>query len=118
MTTILIVDDDKGITRMLVRRLTRSGYQVKTADNGKIGVEKAMKLNTDLILLDMHMPVMDGYVAARTLRENGYKGLISALTASAMVEETNKSLDAGCDTFISKPIESDFEKKIEAILTS
>ncbi len=117
MATVLIVDDDKRITRMLLRRLTRFGYQVEAAENGQIGVEKAMQLKPDLILLDMHMPVMDGYAAARMLRENGYKGLISALTASAMVEETNKCLDAGCDMFIPKPIGNDFEEKIKTILT-
>ncbi|KAA3619331.1 MAG: response regulator [Calditrichaeota bacterium] len=117
MATILIIDDENYITRMLIRRLGRVGHTVETADNGQAGVEKALNLKPDLILLDMHMPVMDGYTAARTLRSKGYAGFICAFTASAMVEHTNKSLDAGCDAFISKPIENDFETKIEAILT-
>lgn len=117
MALILIIEDDKGITKMLVRRLKRKGHIIETAENGKEGVEKALLSKPDLILLDMHMPVMDGYTAAKTLRQQGYTGLISALTASAMVEETNKSLDAGCDTFISKPIGLDFERKIADFLS-
>lgn len=118
MFTILIVEDDPGIVKMLLRRLKKAGYNIETAENGKVGVEKALQFKPDLILLDMHMPVMDGYTAARELRQQGYKGLICALTASAMVEETNKSLDAGCDIFIAKPVEPDFESKIKSLLTA
>ena len=117
MYKILIIEDEPNITKMLMRRLKKVGYSIEAAENGKIGVEKALQLNPDLILMDMHMPIMDGYTAAHTLRQQGYKGLISALTASAMVEITNKSIDAGCDTFISKPIGPDFEDKIKLLLT-
>lgn len=116
MASILVIDDDKKIIRMLTRRLTRAGYDVYTAENGKIGIEKATEICPDLILMDMYMPVMDGYEATTRLRRQGYAGRIIALTASAMVHQANKSIEAGCDRFISKPISIDFENQLQAIL--
>ncbi|MEK8018476.1 MAG: response regulator [Candidatus Parabeggiatoa sp.] len=116
MTKILLIDDDEKIKRMLTRRLKKAGYEIHTAENGKIGVEKVLALQPNLTLMDMHMPVMNGYEAASALRETGYTGLVIALTASAMAEDVHKSITAGCNYFLSKPIEVDFEQKILAIL--
>ena len=116
MTTILLVDDDEKIKRMLTRRLKKAGYEIHTAENGKIGFEKTLELQPSLTLMDMHMPVMNGYEAATALRERGYTGLVIALTASAMAEDVHKSMKAGCHYFISKPIGLDFETKILDIL--
>ncbi|MCG6553694.1 MAG: response regulator [Candidatus Magnetominusculus sp. LBB02] len=116
MAKILIVDDDVDITKMLVRRLKKAGHEVHTAENGKVGVETALSIAPALTLMDMHMPVMDGYEASRTLRAKGFTGIIVALTASAMASDKNKSIEAGCDYFIPKPFGSDFEGALSAIL--
>jgi CheY-like chemotaxis protein len=116
MPKILIVDDDINITRMLARRLKKAGYEVYTAENGKSGVEIAMTITPELTLMDIHMPVMNGYEATVALRNQGYSGLIIALTASAMAHDTNRSLEAGCDYFLSKPVRDDFENTLAAIL--
>lgn len=116
MVSVLIVDDDEKIVRMLIRRLKKRGYDIHVAVNGKIGVEKVLELQPDLTLLDMHMPVMNGYEAVRTLREQGYQGLVVALTASAMAHQSPKALEAGCNHFISKPIDPNFEEQIENLM--
>lgn len=116
MTEVLIVDDDVKIVKMLTRRLKKAGFGVHTAENGQIGVEKALELHPDLILMDMYMPVLDGYKATQALREKGYAGIIVALTASAMAHQASKSLQAGCDRFIAKPVGIDFEQQLRNIL--
>jgi CheY-like chemotaxis protein len=116
MKKILIVDDDKKIKRMLTRRLKKAGYEIHIAENGKIGIDKALKLHPNLTLMDMHMPVMNGYEAVSILRKMEYTGIIVALTASAMIDDIQKSIKAGCHDFISKPIGVDFEEKIREIL--
>ncbi len=113
---ILVVDDDEKVQRMLKRRLKKAGYEVFFADNGKEGIEKHSIIKPDLTLMDMHMPVMDGYTTVRNLRENGYKGVIAALTASATTSDIPKAIKAGCDYFISKPIGNDFESRLQEIL--
>lgn len=114
--TVLIVDDDARVARMLNRRLKKMGFVIHVAVNGKIGVEKAFELLPDIILLDIQMPVMDGYTAVTTLRENGYKGLVVACTASVRAKDTEKTIEKGCDHFIAKPIGKDFEKRIQNLL--
>ena len=116
MSDILIVDDDRKIIRMLTRRLKKAGYHIHAAENGQIGVDRAIELTPNLVLMDMHMPVMNGYEATRTLRQQGYTGLIVAITASAMADDTQKSIQAGCDYFISKPIDTEFEGRIKELL--
>jgi len=113
MKTVLIVEDSPLIVRMISRRLKKAGYEIFSAINGLDGVEKALEKKPDLILMDMHMPTMDGYTAVKKLRDKNYTGLISAITASASMYDESKSLDAGCDYFISKPIDTDFEEIIE-----
>ncbi len=116
MATILLVEDDEYIRRMLVLRLKRDNHVVKTAINGLSGVERAKKLSPDLVLMDMHMPITDGHEAVRTLRANGYDRLIVAITASVASTEKEAAQEIGCDHVISKPIGNDFESVINKIL--
>jgi len=116
MTKILLVEDDSRIRKMLSLRLKMKGYEIEEAENGKLGMDACTSGKYDLVLMDMHMPVMDGYTAATNLRQQGYKGTIIAVTASAMIEETSKAIGAGCNFFISKPIGEDFEEKIQRVL--
>ena len=116
MAKILLVEDDEFISRMINMRLTLRKHQVELAFNGQQAVEKAPAGDFDLVLMDMHMPVMDGHQATRKLRELGYGGLIIAVTASVMSADSQKAIKSGCDNYISKPIGADFEDRIEAIL--
>lgn len=113
---ILIIDDDQRILRMLTRRLKKIGANVTTTTNGNIGITRAFELNPDLIILDIHMPIIDGYEVIKSLRAKGYKGKVAACTASIGARDTQKTLDAGCDYFISKPIDTLFEDRIKEII--
>lgn len=118
MASILMVEDDLMIARMLSLRLEMNGHSVDVAENGLTGYQKAMAGDYDVVLMDMHMPVMDGREAVRKLREQGYTKTVVAVTASAMNEDTAQALDAGCDYFIAKPIGEDFEQRLEAIIAN
>lgn len=102
----ILVVDDAPENQMIVRLfLTKQGVDVGTADDGKAGVECAMAEPFDMILMDMQMPVMNGYEATRELRRQGYTNPIVAFTANAMKGDEGRCLEAGCNAFISKPIE-------------
>lgn len=116
MAKILLAEDDEYISRMMKLRLTMRGHDIDQVINGKEAVEKALANNFDLILMDMHMPVMDGHEATRTLRDKGYKGLILAVTASVMSADSDKAIDSGCDHYIPKPIGADFEDHVAKLL--
>ena len=118
MASILLVEDDEYISRMISLRLSLRGHETEIAVNGQEGMDKALGGSYDLVLMDMHMPVMDGHMATMQLREQGYKGLIVAVTASVMGAETDKAIQAGCDDYISKPIAEDFEDRIDKLLSS
>jgi CheY-like chemotaxis protein len=106
----LLLVDDSPDNRLLVQAyLKTSFYQLDMAENGEVAVEKFKSRSYDMVLMDMQMPVMDGYTATRAIREwEGQSGLrptpIIALTAFAMKEELQKSLEAGCNTHLTKPI--------------
>jgi len=106
---ILLVEDGPDNQRLITFLLRKAGAQVTLAENGRLAVEAvaAAKINAlfDLVLMDVQMPEMDGYAATRLLRAMGYSQPIVALTAHAMVEDRQRCLDAGCNEYLSKPIE-------------
>ncbi|RYZ73209.1 MAG: response regulator, partial [Proteobacteria bacterium] len=105
--TILLVDDSE-INRLLINRvLTKQGLIVEMAVNGLEAVEKVTARPYDAVLMDIQMPVMDGRTATQKLRELGYSLPIIALTAHAMKEDRDRCLEAGCNDYLTKPV--DFE---------
>ncbi|HEX3708547.1 MAG TPA: response regulator, partial [Pseudolabrys sp.] len=92
---------------MLSRRLSRNGYEIIMAVNGQQGVEMAVAEKPDLILMDMSLPVMDGWEATRQVKADpATRGIpVIALTAHAMVQDREKAMAAGCDEFDTKPVE-------------
>lgn len=111
--SILIVDDSPDNRLVVCRTLARSGAKVETASNGREGVEAALAGEFDIVLMDIQMPEMDGFEATAELRRQGYTKPILALTAHAMKEERDKSLSAGFDGYLTKPI--DRERLIETL---
>lgn len=107
MATILLVEDDEMNRDMLSRRLMKRGYDVVIAVDGHEGVELARTARPDLILMDLSLPVMDGWEATRTLKEDpATRGIpLITLTAHAMAGDERKARDAGCDDFDTKPVE-------------
>jgi len=107
MAKILLVEDNEMNRDMLSRRLQRRGFDVLIAVDGAEGVAKAGSDSPDLILLDMSLPVLDGWEAARQLKaDDATSGIpIIALTAHAMAGDREKALGAGCDDYDTKPIE-------------
>lgn len=103
---ILVVDDSEENKILLRVYLSKAGMEVQSAVNGAMGVEKALKDNFDLILMDIQMPIMDGYTATESLRAQGYNKPIIALTANAMKEDRQRSIEAGCNDYLTKPIDS------------
>ena len=107
MRKILLVEDNEMNRDMLSRRLVRSGYEVIMAEDGARGVAMATSDRPDLILMDMSLPVIDGWEATRRIKATPElrKIPIIALTAHAMVTDRDKALEAGCDDYDTKPIE-------------
>ncbi len=121
MTKILLVEDNEMNRDMLSRRLTRKGFEVLIAVDGQEGVTLAGTETPDLILLDMSLPVLDGWAAARQLKAHDRtRGIpIIALTAHAMAGDREKALEAGCDEYDTKPVELPrLLGKIESLLNS
>lgn len=121
MTTILVVEDNELNRDMLSRRLVRRGFAVLLAVDGLTGLEMARAHAPDLVLMDMSLPIMDGWEAARRMKSDAALSAIPiiALTAHAMANDREKALDAGCDDYDTKPIElARLLSKIEALLTA
>ena len=107
MAKVLLVEDNEMNRDMLSRRLIKKGYDVVMAVDGQQGVDVATSETPDIILLDMSLPVMDGWTAARHLKADSAVASIPiiALTAHALVGDREKALEAGCDDYDTKPID-------------
>ena len=119
MAKILLVEDNEMNRDMLSRRLERKGYTVTCAVDGREGVAKAQSQKPDLILMDMSLPVLDGWVATQQMKGDAATRAIPviALTAHAMAEDEKKAREAGCDDYDTKPIELDrLLSKIQRLL--
>jgi CheY-like chemotaxis protein len=119
MSKILLVEDNEMNRDMLSRRLERKGYSISLALDGAEGLQKARTEAPDLILMDMSLPVMDGWETTRRLKADDAtrKIPVIALTAHAMATDEQKAREAGCDDFDTKPIELPrLLGKIEALL--
>lgn len=114
MKKILLVEDNELNRDMLSRRLSRKGYNVICAIDGQEAVTLSDSEEPDLILMDMSLPVIDGWAATRMIREKSNTPII-ALTAHAMAEDRQKALDAGCSDYDTKPI--DFNRLNQKMLT-
>ena len=120
MAKILVVEDNETNQKIIVRRLQKRGYDVVIASDGQEGVDQGRSQSPDLILMDMSLPIIDGWEATRQLKAAAEtQGIpIIALTAHAMVGDREKALAAGCDDYDVKPIELErLLGKIEALLT-
>ena len=120
MRKILLVEDNEMNRDMLSRRLVRNGFEVVMAVDGEQGIVMAQSERPDLILMDMSLPVIDGWEATRRVRASDATSAIPiiALTAHAMSGDREKAIDAGCDDYDTKPIEMPrLLGKINALLT-
>ena len=115
MTKILLVEDHEELWDFLSRRLKRRGFEVVLAHDGQQGVDMVRAERPDVVLLDMNLPVMDGWTAARTLRADPETARVPiiALTAHAMAGDKAKALEAGCDDYHPKPV--DFSRLLSQI---
>lgn len=116
---ILIVEDNEMNADMLSRRLRRKGYNVVVAADGESGVRNAQQLRPHLVLMDLTLPVMDGWTATRKIRADPLIGKtpVIALTAHAIAGDREKALAAGCNDYDTKPVEwHRLLRKMEALL--
>jgi two-component system, cell cycle response regulator DivK len=119
MAKILIVEDNEMNRDMLSRRLARRGYEIVMAVDGQAGIATAKAENPDLIVMDMSLPVVDGWEATRRLKAAADTRTIPVigLTAHAMAGDREKAIEAGCDDYDTKPVELPrLLQKIEALL--
>ncbi len=117
MPKILLVEDNELNRDMLSRRLQRRGFEIVTATDGETGVALAASEKPDLILMDISLPGLNGWDATKQIRRNGVTTPIIALTAHAMSGDREKTLEAGCDEYETKPVELEILlSKIQALL--
>lgn len=113
MTKILLVEDHEELWDFLSRRLRKRGFEVVLAHDGAQALMQVEREKPDLMLLDMDLPIMDGWSVARDLRAGGNKLPIIALTAHAMSGDKTRAIEAGCDEYHSKPV--DFAGLLEQV---
>jgi CheY-like chemotaxis protein len=115
MAKILLVEDNDVNRDLMVRRLQKRGFTLVTAADGEQAVASARSEKPDLILMDMSLPVMNGWDATRTIKSDAEikNTPVIGLTAHAMVGDREEALKAGCDDYATKPV--DFEKLVEMI---
>ncbi len=119
MPLILLVEDNEMNRDMLSRRLLKRGFELQIAVNGQEGVDMALSGSPDLILLDMSLPIIDGWEAARQIKADpkGKAIPIIALTAHAMAGDREKAMAAGCDDYDTKPVDlARLLEKISALI--
>ena len=119
MRKILLIEDNEMNRDMLTRRLERKGFEVVIAVDGQAGIDMASSANADIILMDLSLPVIDGWEATRRIKADPVTQAIPiiALTAHAMAGDEQKALEAGCDAYDTKPV--DFKRllgKIDKLL--
>ena len=120
MPKVLVVEDNEMNRDMLTRRLERRGYEVVVSVDGEDAVNKAQSELPDIILMDMDLPVLDGWAATRNLKGAPETKSIPviALTAHAMAGDREKAMEAGCDDYDTKPVEfSRLIEKMETLLS-
>jgi CheY-like chemotaxis protein len=119
MTKILLVEDNEMNRDMLSRRLKRRGFEVIFAVNGQEGVDLAISERPDVILMDLSLPVLDGWEATRRVKADGATSSVPiiGLTAHAMSGDRERAIEAGCDDYDTKPVEIErLIGKIEKLL--
>lgn len=115
MTKVLLVEDHEELWDFLSRRLRRHGFDVVLAHDGQQALDQVTAETPDIVLLDMNLPIMDGWTVARTLRGATPPSAVPiiALTAHAMAGDRAKAIEAGCDEYHAKPVE--FARLLEQI---
>ena len=113
MTKLLLVEDHEELWDFPSRRLRKRGFEVVLAHDGKQALDQVAAQNPDLVLLDMDLPIMDGWTVARTLRASDDRTPIIALTAHAMSGDREKAIAAGCDDYHPKPV--DFSRLLNQV---
>jgi len=114
-TRILLVEDNEMNRDMLSRRLTRKGFTVEVAVDGAEAVAKALSSSPDIVLMDMNLPIKDGWTASREIRDNPTTRQVPiiALTAHAMSDDRARAIEAGCNDYETKPL--DFARLLDKI---
>jgi two-component system cell cycle response regulator DivK len=121
MKRVLVIEDNEQNLYLVTFILEKHGYEVLAAQDGKEGIDMAVSVKPDLILLDIQLPVMDGYAVARQLRTNADLSRIPivAVTSYAMTGDREKTIEAGCNGYIEKPINPDtFMRQVEEHLAA
>jgi two-component system, cell cycle response regulator DivK len=113
MTKLLLVEDHEELWDFLSRRLRKRGFEVVLAHDGQQALDQVAAQTPDLMLLDMDLPIIDGWTVARTLRQQSNTIPIIALTAHAMSGDKEKALGAGCDDYHAKPV--DFSRLLNQV---
>lgn len=117
MTRLLVVDDDPVNREILERRLARRGYEIVVASNGREALERIRADRPDAVVMDLSMPVLDGYATARAVRADEDRAVartpLIALTAHVLSDERQRAIEAGFDEYESKPV--DLERLVEKL---